>query len=159
VNGDLSHYIYRGITKGAGLDAVLSRVGHMHQRMARAHGDLSADVVDPAAEWADLEGPLRLAWDMARRALKGGLSSRAVMGETGPMNLVGGDRTLDLDASLLPLYRLMADYADQQVGQAPLRSNWMSTCASPRPACPPAGLARLTPCAAQAGVAVRRGAR
>ena len=51
-------------------------------------------------------------WAPQVRALQGGLSSRAIMGETGAMNLVGGLRTLDLDASLLPLYRAMADYAD-----------------------------------------------
>ena len=38
------------------------------------------------------------------------------MGETGPIHLVGGDRTLDLDASLVPLFRMMAEYADEQVG-------------------------------------------
>lgn len=109
---DLSHYIFRGIQKGKNLETILSRVGHMHQRMARAFGDLSADVPDPAKDWEDADGPTRLAWDMAVRALQGGLSSRAIMGETGAMNLVGGLRTLDLDASLLPLYRAMADYAD-----------------------------------------------
>ena len=44
VNGDLSHYIYRGIWQGAALEEILSRVGHLHQRMAREHGDMSADI-------------------------------------------------------------------------------------------------------------------
>jgi hypothetical protein len=82
--------IYRGITKGQGLEAVLARVGHMHQRMARAHGDLSADVKDGqtwAEDWDDPEGVTRLAWDMAVRAIgPGGLSSRCIMGETGELS-------------------------------------------------------------------------
>ena len=64
VTGDLSHYIYRGIVKGQGLEVVLARVGHMHQRMARAHGDLSADVKDGqtwAEDWDNAEGLTRLA--------------------------------------------------------------------------------------------------
>ena len=51
VNGDLSHYLYRSITKGPAVEAVLMRLGHTHQRMAREHGDLSVDVVDPRADW------------------------------------------------------------------------------------------------------------
>jgi sugar phosphate isomerase/epimerase len=94
LTGDLSHYIYRGIAKGAGLGRILGAVGHMHQRMARAHGDLSADVPEPAAAWADPASPPRLAWAMAGRALRGGLSSRAIMGETGPINLVGAGRVI-----------------------------------------------------------------
>ena len=116
INADLSHYIYRGISQGQGLEKVLGRIGHMHQRLARQHGDLSADVPDPATDWEDPNGATRLAWDMAKRALRGGLSSRCIMGETGPIHLVGGDRTLDLDASLVPLFRMMAEYADEQVG-------------------------------------------
>ena len=115
VTADLSHYIHRGITAGTGLEMVLSRVGHMHQRMAQTHGDLSADVSDPVVDWQDPNGATRQAWDMAKRALRGGLSSRCIMGETGPMNNVAGTRTLDLDASLVPLYRLMANYADEEV--------------------------------------------
>ena len=38
LNGDLSHYLYRGIKQGKGLSRVLSMVGHMHQRMAREFG-------------------------------------------------------------------------------------------------------------------------
>ena len=44
VNADISHYVYRGIKKGSALAKILGRVGHTHQRMAREHGDLSADV-------------------------------------------------------------------------------------------------------------------
>ena len=31
----------------------LRSVNHMHQRMARQHGDLSADVRDPVKDWND----------------------------------------------------------------------------------------------------------
>jgi hypothetical protein len=42
--------------------------------------------------------------------LAGGLSSRTISGETGPMHLVKD--TLTQDAALVPLYRAMARYAD-----------------------------------------------
>lgn len=44
VNGDLSHYAYRNITQGQSLPRIVARVNHLHCRMARPHGDLSADV-------------------------------------------------------------------------------------------------------------------
>jgi sugar phosphate isomerase/epimerase len=126
VNGDLSHYIYRGIWKGPELEAVLARVGHLHERMARQYGDLSSDHSKGSweADWADPDGASRSAWRMTELALTlnkglgGGLSSRCVMGETGEMGLVAGDRCLDLDASLLPLYRKMAAFADRAAGVA-----------------------------------------
>jgi len=41
-NGDLSHYLYRGFANDKGyMPLIFSRVGHMHMRMARQHGDLS----------------------------------------------------------------------------------------------------------------------
>ena len=60
---------------------------------------------------------------MAKRAISSrqeqgglaGLSSRAIMGETGGWLLVPNDRVLDLDASLMPLYRKMAKFADEQI--------------------------------------------
>ena len=60
---------------------------------------------------------------MAKRAISSrqehggaaGLSSRAIMGETGGWLLVPNERVLDLDASLLPLYRKMAQFADLQL--------------------------------------------
>jgi hypothetical protein len=56
-NGDLSHYVYRGLrSEGAGAEDVsriLSVMGHTHQRMARDFGDLSAVVEDPAQDWED----------------------------------------------------------------------------------------------------------
>ena len=44
VNADISHYNYRGITKGPFLQRINERVNHTHQRMARTHGDLSSDL-------------------------------------------------------------------------------------------------------------------
>jgi hypothetical protein len=148
LNGDLSHYLYRGIKQGPGLARVLSRVGHMHQRMARVHGryrtsasapyagtvgghvvhlsyvsrspngryhiagDLSADVENPAEDW-DAKGITYQAFEYAKPALAGGLSSRLIMGESGPLHLV--QDALSLDAKLVPLWRAMAQYADEQV--------------------------------------------
>jgi hypothetical protein len=40
------------------------------------------------------------------------------MGETGEWLLVEGDRCLDLDASLMPLFRKMAAAADRAAGVA-----------------------------------------
>ena len=47
-NGDLSHYLYRGFANDKGyMPVIFSRVGHMHMRMARQHGDLSGAPPDP----------------------------------------------------------------------------------------------------------------
>ena len=49
-NGDLSHYLYRGFANDKGyMPLIFSRVGHMHMRMARQHGDLSGAPPDPTA--------------------------------------------------------------------------------------------------------------
>ena len=119
LNGDLSHYYYRGISQGryvafvyllsppawtllccclrcvydinsvlcacrpvppdSFLPRVLGKVGHMHQRMCRQHGDLSANVLDddPATDW-DARGVTWQAFEYAKPALAGGLSSRCV---------------------------------------------------------------------------------
>ena len=116
LNGDLSHYLYRGINQGEGLRRVLSLVGHTHQRMARQHGDLSADVDDPLADW-EAKGVTYQAFEYSKPALAGGLSSRVIMGESGPIHLVKD--ALSLDASLVPLWKEMAAYADSQMGAAP----------------------------------------
>ena len=84
----------------------------MHQRMARRFGDLSVEVPDPAADW-DGNGVTRQAWDMSCRALvHGGLSSRTICGEAGPIHLVRD--ALSTDASLVPLWRKLARFADAQ---------------------------------------------
>lgn len=109
VNADISHLNYRGITRGAAVETVLSRAGHMHQRMARRFGDLSAAVPDPHTDWST-RGLTYQAWQSAQRALAGGLSSRTICGEAGPIHLV--QDALGEDAALVPLWRKMARHAD-----------------------------------------------
>ena len=50
------------------------------------------------------------AFEYYKPALQGGLSSRCIMGESGPMHLVTD--AVSLDARLVPLWRAMAEYAD-----------------------------------------------
>lgn len=114
LNGDLSHLLYRGIVHGQAVDVALARVGHMHQRMARQHGDLSINVTNPAQDWQE-GGPTYQAWQLAKRALSQGLSSRTICGEAGPIHLV--EDPLTQDAKMLPLLKLMAQYADQAVAE------------------------------------------
>ena len=66
------------------------QVGHMHQRMARAYGDLSADVPDPVKDWEQADGATRLAWDMAKRAI----SARQEQGAHSPKLTVSCSRSL-----------------------------------------------------------------
>jgi hypothetical protein len=109
LNGDLSHNLSRGYLKGKYIDRINKLVNHTHVRMARTYGDLSADVPDPKADW-EAKG---ITWGMFKcmqPALVGGLSSRTISGESGPMHLVKD--TLTLDAKLVPLYRAMARFAD-----------------------------------------------
>eukprot|EP00937_MAST-01D_sp_MAST-1D-sp2_P005466 g5466.t1 len=121
VNLDVSHLSFRGIVNPdcTHLRRIEERVGHTHQRMSRAFGDLSVDVADPEADWAR-RGFTYQAFANSRRALRGGLSSRCVGGESGPIQ-AGGlavgtvQNALELDAKLVPLYRAMARYADAMV--------------------------------------------
>merc|ERR1712139_453782 len=85
VNADISHYQFRQITHGKYLGQILARVGHHHARMCRTLGDLSADVADPKTDWHD-RGLTWQAFQAIRPALSGGLSSRAIVGESGPMH-------------------------------------------------------------------------
>ena len=62
-------------------------------------------------DW-DAKGVTYEAMKSMEPALRGGLSSRAVVGETGPAFLV--QDALELDARLVPLYKYMARYADEQ---------------------------------------------
>lgn len=109
LNGDISHLLARGMTKGKYVEKCLSHMGHSHVRMARQYGDLSAPVPDPKADW-EAKG---ITWGMfqfMKAGLKGGLSSRVLSGETGPFQTVKD--SLTQDAALVPLYRAMARYAD-----------------------------------------------
>jgi hypothetical protein len=89
--------------------------------MCRELGDLSADVPgDPGDDWAK-KGLTWQAFQSMIPALKGGLSSRAIAGESGPLHLrdTFGVSSLALDAKLVPLYRHMAAHADREAGIAP----------------------------------------
>ncbi len=118
VNGDVSHYIYRAFRPDApDVARILSKMGHTHQRLARAHGDLSADCKKPKKDWKE-RGLTWQAFHFSKAGLEGGLSSRVICGESGPMH--GVDDPLTLDAKLVPLYRFMASYADASAkGKAP----------------------------------------
>jgi len=109
LNGDLSHMQARGITRGKQLERMLKHMGHTHVRMARMYGDLSAAVDDPKADWQQ-KGVTWQMFQLMKGGLEGGISSRCLAGETGPMHLVKD--TLTQDAKLVPLYRAMARWAD-----------------------------------------------
>eukprot|EP01052_Picozoa_sp_SAG31_P011585 SAG31_NODE_658_length_13104_cov_4.409919_16_plen_85_part_00 len=47
-------------------------------------------------------------------AFKGGLSSRTIVGESGPIHLVKS--SLETDAKLMPLYRYMCAHCDREIG-------------------------------------------
>ena len=110
-NGDLSHYIYRNFKNDTeDMKEILGRMGHTHQRMCRNYGDLSANVSDPKEDWRN-HGLTWTAFDFSKAGLKGGLSSRVICGESGPMH--GVSDPLTLDAKLVPLYRMMARWCDE----------------------------------------------
>jgi len=75
------------------------------RRLSRLYGDLSASVDDPKADW-EQKGLTWQLFQITKPALSGGLSSRVVIGETGPMHLVKDG--LALDVKLIPLCRAMA---------------------------------------------------
>jgi sugar phosphate isomerase/epimerase len=109
LNGDMSHYLARGFMRGRHVERIQRHIGHTHVRMARMYGDLSAGVIDPKTDW-EAGGVTWQMFQYMMPALKGGLSSRTISGETGPMHLVKD--TLTQDAALVPLYRAMARWAD-----------------------------------------------
>lgn len=111
VTCDFSHYLSRGITRGTAYEAVVDRCNHLQVRLARRFGDLSAHVADLHSDWA-AGGPSFQVFQASQRALRGGLSSRVIGGETGPLHLV--QDTLEQDARLIPLLRLLARTADAQ---------------------------------------------
>ena len=62
------------------------------------------------------------AFEFSLPGLRGGLSSRVVCGESGPMHLQTDPMTQD--AKLVPLWRAMARFADQSArGQEPTISS------------------------------------
>lgn len=132
VNFDVSHYAYRCISTGRYLNRILGRVGHTHQRMCRGFGDLSADIAngDVKSDW-EQKGLTYAAWQAMATALsqERGLSSRTIVGETGPWMHVRN--AMAQDASLVPLYRLMAAKADEHAGIADKDASKTSECANP----------------------------
>lgn len=109
LNGDMSHFLARGFTKGKLVRKVLDHLGHTHTRIARPYGDLSAPVSDPKADW-EAKGLTWSLFQFMKPALARGLSSRTISGETGPFQTVKD--SLTQDAALVPLWRAMARYAD-----------------------------------------------
>ena len=65
-----------------------------------------------ARSWFDWVRPK--AGAIAFLRFKGGLSSRTIVGESGPIHLV--QSALETDASLMPLYRFMCEHADKEAG-------------------------------------------
>eukprot|EP01084_Bolivina_argentea_P051139 94058_1 len=112
INGDLSHYICRGMLSGPFVDEILSKMEHTHVRMARVYGDLSVDVIDPIKDWNDENGVTQTYWKFTKKGFKNGLSSRVIVGEAGPMHLV--DDALKQDKKMVPLLKSMAKYCDLQ---------------------------------------------
>eukprot|EP01084_Bolivina_argentea_P207715 354352_1 len=113
VNGDLSHFICRGMLHGPFVEQILDNMEHTHVRMSRIYGDLSAEVIDPVKDWNDENGVTKTYWKFTKKGLTNGLSSRVIVGESGPWQLV--DDALEQDKKLVPLLRAMADYCDIQV--------------------------------------------
>eukprot|EP01084_Bolivina_argentea_P207719 354362_1 len=113
VNGDLAHYICRGMMNGPFVDNILSSMEHTHVRMARVYGDVSVDVFNPIDDWNN-KGVTWKYWQFAKKGLKNGLTSRVIVGESGPYHLVKDPLTQD--QRMMPLLRAMAQYCDSQVG-------------------------------------------
>ena len=109
LNGDMSHFLARGFTKGKHVQKIQSMLGHTHARLARMYGDLSAPVTDPKADW-EAKGLTWGLFQLMKPSLAQGLSSRTISGETGPFQTVKD--SLTQDAALVPLWRAMARYAD-----------------------------------------------
>ena len=104
--------------------------------MCRPYGDLSAEVHDPASDWKLRGLVLHIieintimifscetwnAFAFTKHSLDGGISSRVICGESGPAHLVSDP--LGQDAKLVPLYRLMARYADASARGEPIEVN------------------------------------
>ena len=121
VNGNLSHYVHSGVTSGESVDNIFERVNHMHQSMARMHGDMDVFVDDPISDWNE-KGVTYIAFDMSARVLKNGsgLSSRTISGSSGPIPPCNDPLTND--AKMVPLLRAMCSVADGELDY-PLKRN------------------------------------
>eukprot|EP01059_Diplonema_ambulator_P026481 TRINITY_DN4376_c1_g1_i1.p2 TRINITY_DN4376_c1_g1~~TRINITY_DN4376_c1_g1_i1.p2 ORF type:complete len:390 (+),score=133.15 TRINITY_DN4376_c1_g1_i1:2070-3239(+) len=111
MNGDLAHYITLGLRSGASLERTLATINHMHVRMARMYGDISVGPENPERDWDD-RGVTWTHFNYAIPAMKGGLSSRVLVEETGPIHEVSDPLTAG--AKLLPLLRAMAKWCDNE---------------------------------------------
>lgn len=111
INGDFSHYICRGMLNGSAIDKIRAKIGHTHQRMARIYGDLSCNVLNPNLDWNNA-GVTYQAFTFLQPALKGGLSSRCIVGEAGPIHQVKDP--LSQDRRMIPLFRAMASIANEE---------------------------------------------
>merc|ERR1712176_1671710 len=130
LNGDLSHYIYRGWTKGPYIEKILSRLGHTHQRMARVHGDLSSEVENLKKDWELDEGSVtQESFNLVKKALSNGLTSRAVVGEAGPIHLV--KNSLATNDRLVPLFKFMACWRIRNARKRSTRNTFSNARAAP----------------------------
>ena len=111
INGDSSHYLCRGYLKGPYVDKILNKMEHHHVRMARVYGDVSAEVFDPVKDWND-KGITWDYWQFAKKGMENGLSSRVIVGESGPYHLVNDP--ISMDERMMPLLRYMAKYCDSE---------------------------------------------
>merc|ERR1712062_286525 len=107
--------------KGPFVDRIIREMQHTHVRMARVYGDLSVNVEDPVTDWNDPEGVTQTYWKFTKKGFENGLSSRVIVGESGPMHLV--DDPLGQDQRMVPLLRAMARYCDEQILQTDLDSD------------------------------------
>lgn len=121
INGDLSHYIFRSFRNDfPEMKRILKRMGHTHQRLCRQFGDLSINIKDLNQDWLN-RGATWQAFQFTKPGLIGGLSSRVICGESGPMHEVKDPLTLD--AMLVPFYKFLCKYADSSVKNEPINVN------------------------------------
>ena len=85
--------------------------------MAREHGDLSADVENPEKDWTE-KGVTYQAFEAMKPAFAGGLSSRCIVGESGPMHLVRTPRS-----TCVPLRPASDDFDEQMATCVPILSS------------------------------------
>ena len=116
LNGDLAHYITLGIRGGRSFERTMAAVSHIHARMARVYGDLSVGPEDPERDWLD-RGVTWSFFNYARPAMRGGLTSRVIVEETGPAFEVAD--AIGAGARLVPLMRALAAWCDNEAAGRP----------------------------------------